>query len=134
MRIISEKERFSNDWIYWGIWKIGTDWRSTSRNVGRRKRKIQETKLGFKILKSTRQTHNWFHLTLKRQTKTTFHLKDFEWLHRSWWRLLETKCVGDSFGSFCHQHSLSFNISVEHQQPKNVTNIEILSLQKLSPR
>ena len=36
--------------------------------------------------------------------------------------------VGNGFDRFCHQHSLSFNISVGHQQPKNVTNIEILSL------
>ena len=36
--------------------------------------------------------------------------------------------VGYDFGRFCHQHSLSFNISFWHQQPKDVTNIEILSL------
>ena len=35
--------------------------------------------------------------------------------------------VGDGFGRFC-QHLLYFNISVGHQQPKDVTNIEILSL------
>ena len=36
--------------------------------------------------------------------------------------------VRDRFHRFCHQHPLSFNISVEHQQPKSVTNIEVLSL------
>ena len=40
-----------------------------------------------------------------------------------WWQLWD---VG--FGRFCHQHPLSFNISVGHQHPKDVTNIEILSL------
>jgi len=45
--------------------------------------------------------------------------------------MLETKCVGDDddlFGRFCHQHPLSFNISAGHQHPKDVTNVEILSL------
>jgi len=42
-------------------------------------------------------------------------------LHRCWWRMLETKCVGDNF-------EMLFNISVGYQQPKDVTNIEILSL------
>ena len=37
---------------------------------------------------------------------------------RFWWR----------FGHFYHQHHLSFNIGVRRQQPKDVTNIEILSL------
>ena len=37
---------------------------------------------------------------------------------RCWWR----------YGRFCHQHPLFFEISVGHQQPKDVTNIEILSL------
>ena len=32
--------------------------------------------------------------------------------------------VGDDFGRFYHQHPLSFNISVGHQHPKVVTNIE----------
>ena len=36
--------------------------------------------------------------------------------------------IVDGFGRFCHQHPLSFNISVGHKQPKDVTNIEILSL------
>ena len=36
--------------------------------------------------------------------------------------------VGDGFRRFFHQHSLSFNINFGHQQPKDVTNIEILSL------
>ena len=31
-------------------------------------------------------------------------------------------------GRFCHQHSLSFNISVGHQHSKIVTNLEILLL------
>ena len=35
--------------------------------------------------------------------------------------------VGDGFGGFRHQHPLSFSISVGHQHPKDVTNIEILS-------
>ena len=34
---------------------------------------------------------------------------------------------GDSCGRFGHQHPLSFNISVGHQHPKDVTNILILS-------
>ena len=48
--------------------------------------------------------------------------------------------VGDGFDRFCHQHSLSFNISVGYQHPKDATNIETTSLtpkltntQKLSP-
>ena len=39
--------------------------------------------------------------------------------------------VGDGFDRFCHQHPLSFNMTfcnVGQQQPKDVTNIEILSL------
>ena len=42
-------------------------------------------------------------------------------LYRCWWRILETKCVGDNF-------EMLFNISVGHQQPRDVTNIEVLSL------
>ena len=42
-----------------------------------------------------------------------------------WWQLLD---VDDGFGSLCHQQTLSFNIGVGHQQPKDVTNIEIMSL------
>ena len=42
-----------------------------------------------------------------------------------WWQLWD---VGDGFDCFCHQHPLSFNISVGHLQPKDVTNIKILSL------
>ena len=51
-------------------------------------------------------------------------------LHRCWdemcWR--ELWDVGDGFCRFCHQHSLSFNISVGPRQLKDVTNMEILSL------
>ena len=36
--------------------------------------------------------------------------------------------VDDGFRRFRHQHPLSFKISVGHQHPKDVTNIEILSL------
>ena len=36
--------------------------------------------------------------------------------------------VGDGFVRFCYQHSLSLNISVGYQQPKDVTNIENLTL------
>ena len=36
--------------------------------------------------------------------------------------------VGDGFGRFCPQHPLYFIISVGHRQPKDVINIEILSL------
>ena len=32
--------------------------------------------------------------------------------------------VGDSFGRFCHQHPLFFNISVWHQHPKIVSKIK----------
>ena len=42
-----------------------------------------------------------------------------------WRQLLD---VGDGLGRFCHQHPLSFNIDVGHQRPKNVINIEILSV------
>ena len=42
------------------------------------------------------------------------------------WRQLGD--VGDGFGHFRHQDPLSFIISVGHQHPKDVTNIEILSL------
>ena len=37
--------------------------------------------------------------------------------------------VGDDFCRFCHQNplSLSISISVGHQHPKDVTNIEILT-------
>ena len=48
-------------------------------------------------------------------------------LHRYCWRMLETNCVGDGVGDFSHQHPLSLNISVEHQHPKDVTKILILS-------
>ena len=41
--------------------------------------------------------------------------------------ILAGKDVGDGFGRFCHQRSLSFNISVWHQHLKDVTNIEIPS-------
>ena len=34
---------------------------------------------------------------------------------------------GDAFGRVRRQHSPSFNISVGHQHPKDVTNIEIMS-------
>ena len=41
-----------------------------------------------------------------------------------WWQLWD---VGDNFGHFGRQHPLSFYISVGHQHPKDVINIEILS-------
>ena len=41
------------------------------------------------------------------------------------WR--QHRDVGDGFRHFCHQHPLPFNISVGQQQPKEVTNISILS-------
>ena len=41
------------------------------------------------------------------------------------WRQLGD--VGDGFGRFRHQDPLSFTISVGHQHPKDVTNIEIPS-------
>ena len=65
------------------------------------------------------------------------HLRKIIRLHRCWWRMLETKCVGDNFkilvshtngDGFCHfgyQRSLSFNISVGQQHPKDVTKIVI---------
>ena len=34
--------------------------------------------------------------------------------------------VGDGFGRFCHQHTLSFSISVRHQHLEDITNIKIL--------
>ena len=40
-----------------------------------------------------------------------------------WWQLSD---VGDSFGRFRHQHTLSFNKSVEHQHPNDVPKYEIL--------
>ena len=40
------------------------------------------------------------------------------------WRQLWDAC--DGFRRFLHQYPLSFNISVGNQQPKDVTNIEIL--------
>ena len=36
--------------------------------------------------------------------------------------------VGDGFDRFCHQHPRSFNISVGHQHPTILINVEILSL------
>ena len=39
-----------------------------------------------------------------------------------------TSMLVTDVGRFCHQHPISFNISVGHQHPKDVTNIEILSL------
>ena len=48
--------------------------------------------------------------------------------------MLETKCcqqpwdIGDEVGRFRDQHPLSFNMSIWHQNSKDVTNIEILSL------
>ena len=41
-----------------------------------------------------------------------------------WWQLED---VGDGLGQFCHQHLLSFQISVGHQNSKDVTTTEILS-------
>ena len=38
-----------------------------------------------------------------------------------WWQLWD---VSDGFDLFCHQHPLSFNISVGHQHPKIVTKIK----------
>ena len=35
--------------------------------------------------------------------------------------------MGNGFSRFCHQYPLSLNISFGHQQPKDVTNIEIRS-------
>ena len=46
------------------------------------------------------------------------------------WRHFEmlVTVLPNRFGSFSHQHPLYFTISVGYQQPKDVTNIEILSL------
>ena len=41
-----------------------------------------------------------------------------------WWQF---KDVGDGFGHFGHQHPLSLNINIGHQNPKDVTKILILS-------
>ena len=38
-----------------------------------------------------------------------------------WWQLWD---VGDGFDRFCHQHPLSFNISVGHQHSKIVTKMK----------
>ena len=35
--------------------------------------------------------------------------------------------VGDEIERFCHQHPLSFSMSVGHQHPKDIIYIEILS-------
>ena len=45
-------------------------------------------------------------------------------LYRCWWQLLETKCVGDVFDYFGHQHLLSLYISVGYHHSKDVTIIE----------
>ena len=60
------------------------------------------------------------------------------WLHRCWWQMLETKCVGDNFEMLVTflavfvtniLYLLTYDgVNVGHQQPKDVTNIEILSL------
>ena len=61
-------------------------------------------------------------------------------LHRCWWRMLETKCVSDNFGMLLTVFAvfvtnilylLHSNISVGHQLPKDVNNIEILSHAKI---
>ena len=43
-----------------------------------------------------------------------------------WWEFSD---IGDGLGHFCHQNpiNLSFDIGVEHQHSKDVTNIEIKS-------
>ena len=42
--------------------------------------------------------------------------------------------VGDGFGRFCHEHPLSFNISVAHQHPKcHLYRNAVTNSQKLSP-
>ena len=38
-----------------------------------------------------------------------------------WWQLWD---IGDGFDRFCHQHPLSFNISVGHQHPKIFNKIK----------
>ena len=48
-----------------------------------------------------------------------------------WWQLHD---VGDSFSHFGYRHQLSFYISVEHQQSKDVTKIEILSPKSTNSR
>ena len=66
----------------------------------------------------------WIHKNeIVRKSKNRHHfllliLFKNNWLHRCWWRMLETKCVGDGFGRFRQQHPLSPNISVG-QKPKN---------------
>ena len=45
-----------------------------------------------------------------------------------------TKCVGDDFGYFGHQHRLSFYVSVGHQHSKDVVNIHKSSPTSLSPQ
>ena len=44
-------------------------------------------------------------------------------LHRCWWRMLETKCIGDNF-----EMLVTVLAIFENNRPKDVTNIEILSL------
>ena len=58
-------------------------------------------------------------LSLSNSLKTTG--SNF-WLHRCWWQMLETKCVGDGYGHFSHQHPLPIYISVGHQYSKEATS------------
>jgi len=55
--------------------------------------------------------------------QATSKLETDDWDEMSWRQLWD---VGDDFGRFCHRHPLSFNISVGHRHPKDVTNIEFL--------
>ena len=41
--------------------------------------------------------------------------------------LLQLLDVCDGFGHLCHQNFLSLNVSVGHQHPKGVTDIDITS-------
>ena len=66
----------------------------------------------------------FFHFSLTQVTATSMLVTDVG-NEMCWWQLWD---VGDAFDRFRHQHPLSFNISVGHEHPKIVTNIEILSL------
>ena len=40
---------------------------------------------------------HWIHLNFRNDVESRFRKLKIFWLHRCWWRMLETKCVGDKF-------------------------------------
>ena len=89
---------------------------------------LQQAKFN-RIQAFTQANNNLENLSIAKFTldgpRATINLKKLSYIDAGdeicWWQLWYV----DDFGRIRHQHSLSFNIGVEHQYPKDVTNIEI---------